>query len=158
MSSAVAPRNDSRASSSPDSSSGSTPSASAAGPKKSVRFVASRAALVAVARTCVTPSVVHPGAVLAQHAHGAFDGVGREAARRVHTLPETRDRHAPVEDVDVRVGGVGAVDVGDEEAHRVRADVDTGVAAGHVWLPTGEPRRASTHSPTGSAPPASQYA
>ena len=54
-SSAVAPRNDSAASSSPESSSGVTPSASRAAVKNSSRLVASRAALVAVARTWVTP-------------------------------------------------------------------------------------------------------
>ncbi len=52
----MAPRNDSAASSSPESSSGVTPNASCAAAKKASRFDASRAALVAVARTVVTPS------------------------------------------------------------------------------------------------------
>ena len=90
MSSAVAPRNDSRASSSPESSSSSTPSASDAGPKKSARFVASRAALVAVARTCVVAERVHRAAVLAEDVHRALDGAGMQSARRVDALTEAR--------------------------------------------------------------------
>ena len=50
----VAPVNDSRASSSPVSSSGAKPSTSVASRKNSSRFAASRAALVAVARVRVT--------------------------------------------------------------------------------------------------------
>ncbi len=52
----VAPAKDRAASSSPDSSSGATPTAACAGPKKSWRLAASRAAEVAVMRMRSTPA------------------------------------------------------------------------------------------------------
>ena len=124
--SAVAPRNESAASSSPESSSGVTPSASCAAVKNSSRLLASRAALVAVARTWVTPCSVERVAVLAQHGRRALDGLGRERAGAVDALTEAGDAHAPVERDDLGVAWRRAVDLGDEQAHRVGADVDRG--------------------------------
>ena len=122
-SSAVAPRNDNRASSSPPSSSGATPSTSAAGPKKSSRLVASRAALVAVARTCSAPRSSRARRYSLQGVDGASDRVGVKAPGGVDALTEPRDAHPPVERSEVRVA-TGAVHVRDEEAGRVGADVD----------------------------------
>ena len=76
------------------------------------------------ARTRSTPRSSITLAVLAQHRDGPLDRVGCERAGvRVDALAEAGDVHAPVERSRTRrrPSGVG---VGDEQAGRVRADVD----------------------------------
>ena len=82
----MAPRNERRPSSSPDSSSGATPTISSARSKNSSRFGASRAADVAVMRTAADAVAVHHLAVLAQHRERALDGVGARRPVRVDAL------------------------------------------------------------------------
>ncbi len=166
--SAVAPRNESAASSSPDSSSGVTPSASSAGSKKSSRLVASRAALVAVARTRSAPY----SSIAARYSRSTStvrcNRLGCERTGAIDALAEPGDAHPPVERVQLGVAA-RAVDVGDEQAGGIRPDVDRrdpGHRACHRLLAStdvvetpqltqvGGDRRGwrATHSPTGSVP------
>ena len=86
---------------------------------------ASRDALVAVMRTRSTPSSSMRGAVLAQHRDRALDRVGMQRAGRVDALAEAGDARVPLDRV---ASGASrpSVDVGDEQARRVGADVDRG--------------------------------
>ena len=113
--------------------------------RSSSRLAASRAADVAVdAHARSTPWRSSTLAVLAQHRHGALDGLGSERAGRVDARAEPGDAHQPLDGARLAVAG-------DEQARRVRADVD-GARRGRLMAPT---RRCSaTHRPTGSSPPA----
>ena len=154
--SAVAPRNESAASSSPESSSGVTPERVVRGGEElvAVRRVARRARGGGAHRGDAV--LVERGAVLAQHRDRALDRLGRERARAVDALTEAGDAHAPVERHELGVARRGAVDLGDEQADRVGADVDRGDSL-HASPPLPPPRaaRQSTGRP-GSSPPASR--
>ena len=105
---------------------------------------------------------VHDLAVLAQHGDRALDGVGVEATGGVDALAEAGDAHQALEG--------GATVLADQEAHGVGADVDGGDGGGGHGghgrsLPGADAGISSrsiswwwTHSPTGSSPPASQWA
>ena len=152
----VAPRNVSRPSSSPESSSGSAPTTSAAGPKKSVRLAASRAAEVAVMRgpTGCHAEAVHHRPVVAQHVQGPLDGIGVQPAAGVDALAEAGDHHAPLEGAEAAV----AVGLGHQQAGRVGAAVEGGDALAAQRHGRTSSRWASTQRPTGSSPPASSQA
>ena len=135
---AVAPRNDSAASSSPESSSGRTPrSASVAGSKKSSRLRASRDALVAVSPHPRGTESFDDLPVLAQHRDRALDRVGSQRAIGVDARAQSGDAHLALDRRGIRVGTV-PVDVGDEQAGGVGTDVDGGDAASSGCLLFGE--------------------
>ena len=124
------------------------------GSKNSSRLVASRDALVAVMRTRATSCAAIDVVVLAQHGNRARDRVGIEPARLVHALTQPRDPRPALDRRQPRVA-TGPVDVGDEQPHRVRPDVD-GRDAGHCASSSAS--AAATQRPTGSSPPARCHA
>ncbi len=128
--SAVAPTNDSCASSPPDSSSGRTPMASVAASKKSSRLAASRAAEVAVMRMRSAPWPPDDLAELAQHRHGALDGGRVEPPGRVDAGPQPGDAHQSFVGHEGRSRAIGRR-FGHEQADRVGADVDRRHAVAH---------------------------
>ena len=132
---------------------GAAPSTSAAGPKKSSRLAASRAAEVAVARTRSTPCPVHDVAVLAQHVDRALDGLGIEPAGRVDALCPSRVmrmRRSRVAQAAGRRVGLG------DRAARSEFVPHVDRAATRRRSTGRRPRRAARRPsrPTGSSPPA----
>ena len=122
---AVAPRNSSRASSSPRAARAARRAPARPGSKKSSRLLASRAALVAVARTRSTPRSSMTPRYSRSDRERALDRVGMQRPVAVDTLAEAGDLRAPLDRHELRVA-TAAVDVGHEEPGRVRAHVDRG--------------------------------
>ena len=103
----------------PDSTSTSTPQMRSASATKDLPFLASRQAAVAIARTCPTSMRSHSARKRRMRRERLLDRVGGEQAGRLHLAAET-GQHLLVEDRR-RAAGQPLID---DEAHRVRADVD----------------------------------
>ena len=149
----VAPANDARASSSPDSSSGRAPTAASARSKNSSRFdrVPRCGGGRHPDRTRFDAEAVHHLPVLGEHGDGAVDRLGGERAVPVDALAEAGDAHQPLDGRELALGA----GLGDQEAGGVRADVDRGGPAGGHGASAS---RSATQRPTGSSPPARNQA
>ena len=119
--SAVAPVNDSRASSSPVSTSGATPSTAVTPRTKSALLAASRVALVATMRTAVADRSRDDARVTSQRAQRAVQRRGRQPAGGIDALAEPDDLHPPVH---VGEPARHRVHVGDQQPQRVGPAVD----------------------------------
>ena len=130
--------------------------------------VASRAALVAVARTRVTPC--SSSAARYSRSTATVRSIASGASARVRSTPWPRRvmRMRRSSGHELGVAWRRAVDLGDEQAHRVRADVDRGDPAHRslrgAWVAhavsgqSADASCAAVQRPTGSSPPASRCA
>ena len=153
-SSVVAPVNDSRASSSPLRTSGSTPSTSRTPATKSAAFAASRVALVATIRTADAPRGRHDLRVGPQRPQRPGQRRRGEPPGGVHPCPSRTISIRRSTSVSVRTR---RVHVGHEQPQRVRAAVDrrhrtvSGVRVAALnWALTGPRNRRRARVPPGA--------
>ena len=121
----VAPRNASRASSSPSRIETSTPPRSLTTSTNSSRLAAARIAAVATVRTGCGPDLLGELAVRGDDVGHLLDLRARDLGPRLQALADPRERPPLQHLAQPAVAGVG-----DEHARRVRADVD---AAADHW-------------------------
>ena len=144
-SSGPTPRSVIAASSSPVSSRVAKPYDHSTSPRNASPFSASRTALVATASVRSAPSASSLAPVVGQRVAHTRDRNGEEAAARVDSFAEPGDARAPHD-----LGHAAVLDVGDEQAGGVRAEVDRGDAR-HLRGTRPRTRRASARGSAAAA-------